>query len=153
MSNTIQPYDASRSGLQRAVRSSDQEDDASRENAKRIDLVQSKSTLGKGDPEQVDSQEKVDQRSPSNIEQGTDTKAKFDSTLGGAIDRPEEVGDNKSLGHINPQQLNGLTQDEQQLIHRYFPESPSLELRLYKPDMSTDRVDPGSVGSRVDLRG
>lgn len=147
MSNTIQPYDASRSGLQRSVRSSDQEDDASRLDSKRIDLVQPKSTLGKGDSEQAENQDKVDQTSakasPASIDPSVGTTTRFVSTEANSIKNP---------GQVNPK-LDGLTQDEQQLIYRYFPESPSLELRLYKPDMSTDKVDPGSVGSRVDLRG
>lgn len=47
----------------------------------------------------------------------------------------------------------GLNQAEQQMIARYFPESPTMSMRLYGSNRSAQHVNPGAVGSRLDLRG
>ncbi len=151
MSNTINPLGASRSNLSRSVQSSDMEEDGGRQDAKRVDLPHAGNPGNKDAADQASARDTVNKtiaHEPSNVaDPGARTAARFDSALGGAINRTAGNGTNQ------PGQLDGLSADEQQLIYRYFPESPSLELRLYKPDMSTNKVDPGSVGSRVDLRG
>lgn len=48
---------------------------------------------------------------------------------------------------------NGLSRTEQQMIDRYFPPAPALTLRLYGPGRATQDVNPGAVGSRLDLKG
>lgn len=153
MSNTINPLGASRSNLSRAVQSSDMEEDGGRQDAKRIDLPHSGNPVNKDAADQASTRDTVNKtitHEPARVaDPGARTAARFDSALGGAIGSVAGNGVNQPVR----QPLDGLTADEQQLIYRYFPESPSLELRLYKPDMSTNKVDPGSVGSRVDLRG
>ncbi|MEM8487685.1 MAG: hypothetical protein AAF564_19190 [Bacteroidota bacterium] len=151
MSNTINPLGASRSNLSRSVQPSDIDEDGGRQDAKRVDLPHAGTQANKDAADQASARDAVNKaltHEPANVaDPGARTAARFGSTLEGAIDRVKG-------NDVNQQQvLDGLSADEQQLIYRYFPASPSLELRLYKPDMSTDKVDPGSVGSRVDLRG
>ncbi len=149
MSNTINPYGASRSDLQRSVQP-ELEDEALRPENKR---TEGRQTPGKTDAELAGTNEKIDPssaRDQANPADASTQSARFDSTLEDAIDKSDasRAGDTKI-----PQKLDGLSSDEQSMIYRYFPESPSLELRLYKQDMSAKKVDPGSVGSRVDIRG
>lgn len=157
MSNTINPFDASRPELQRSIKSSELDDDGLRPDPKKADLSQPDKALSKSVGEEAGNQEKVDPTTVRNqagvTEPGAQTAARFGATLEGAIDRPEEAGHLNPKDARTPQPLEGLSADEQQLIYRYFPESPSLKLRLYKQDMSADKVDPGSVGSRVDIHG
>ncbi len=149
MSNTINPYGASRSDLQRPIQH-ELEDEGLRPENKRAEARQ---TPGKTDAELAGSNENIDPSVAS--DQATSAEAgaqatRFDSTLEDAIDKSDGTrsGDARAA-----QKLDGLSSDEQSMIYRYFPESPSLELRLYKQDMSAKKVDPGSVGSRVDVRG
>ncbi|MEP0548541.1 MAG: hypothetical protein ABJF88_16520 [Rhodothermales bacterium] len=46
---------------------------------------------------------------------------------------------------------SALSADEQQMIDRYFPPQPKLELRLYGPGREAQTVSPGAVGGRLDL--
>jgi hypothetical protein len=46
-----------------------------------------------------------------------------------------------------------LSAAEQQMIDRYFPPSEAMALRLYGPGKSTRTLNPGSLGSRLDLHG
>jgi hypothetical protein len=46
-----------------------------------------------------------------------------------------------------------LTAQEQQMIENNFPERPELSMRLYGRSRGTETVNPGSVGSRLDVRG
>lgn len=46
-----------------------------------------------------------------------------------------------------------LTAQEQQMIDQHFPEKPELAMRLYGPGRNTQTVNPGAVGSRLDVRG
>lgn len=153
MSNTINPLGASRSDLSRSVQASDMEEDGGRQDAKRVDLPHAGTAANKDAAAQAGTRDLVNKTTPREPAQTTDpgahAAARFGPTLEGAIGRVEGNGVNQS----GQQPIDGLSADEQQLIYRYFPASPSLELRLYKPDMSTNKVDPGSVGSRVDLRG
>lgn len=66
----------------------------------------------------------------------------FGAALEGAMDRP-----------AGPVASPDLSPDEQQMILRYFPEAPGLALRIYDQNSSSRKVDPGSLGARVDLRG
>ena len=153
MSNTINPYASSRSDLQRPVTPTEKEDDGQRPDQKKANIAQHGNGLNPSDNDSKTAHEKVEQAAKeeqtTNIDTGART-AGFSNTIGdaGASILSEGVADGSA-----PQPLEGLTPDEQQLIYRYFPESPSLNMRLYKPDMSTNKVDPGSVGSRVDIRG
>lgn len=47
----------------------------------------------------------------------------------------------------------GLSAEEQQMIDRYFPETPSLSMRLYGPGRTAQTLQPNALGSRLDLRG
>ncbi len=47
----------------------------------------------------------------------------------------------------------GLSLPEWQMIQRYFPPSEKLALRLYGPDRSTHTLQPGAIGSQLDVRG
>lgn len=147
MSNTINPYGASRSDMQRSVQP-ELEEEGLRPDAKRTEpghARQKADAALAGPGEKVDQPTAPDQATVS--ESGT-VNARFDATLEGAIDKPDAARDSRAAGA-----LEGLSNDEQKMIYRYFPESPSLKLRLYKQDMSSNKVDPGSIGSRVDLRG
>lgn len=46
-----------------------------------------------------------------------------------------------------------LTAQEQQMIQNNFPERPELSMRLYGPSRGAETVNPGTVGSRLDVRG
>ena len=70
------------------------------------------------------------------------TDAAFGAALDGAMDRA-----------AGADSVVDLTPDEQQMILRYFPESPGLALRLYDQTSTSRKVDPGAIGARVDLRG
>jgi len=47
----------------------------------------------------------------------------------------------------------GLSHDEQQMIRRYFPDTPAMTLRLYGPGRESKNLNPTAIGSRLDLRG
>lgn len=47
----------------------------------------------------------------------------------------------------------GLSLPEWQMIQRYFPPSEKLALRLYGPDRSMHTLQPGALGSQLDVRG
>ena len=49
-----------------------------------------------------------------------------------------------------PQQLS---QNEQQMIERYFPKSEAMTLRLYGINRSTETLNPGALGGHLDIRG
>ncbi len=155
MSNTINPYGASRPELQRTVQSPELDEDGQRQEHKKIDVAQPGNLSSNGEAEIIGGRDKIDQASNQEqlnaAETNTSRASKFGTTLEGVIDRDDDITGN--LESSQSPNLEGLSPAEQQLIYRYFPESPSLELRLYKPDMSTNKVDPGSVGSRVDVRG
>ena len=153
MSNTINPYTTTRAHLQqRPEPNADQEDEPlSGEFARSDKASKAQSSSNSIQANKLDSLEETEKL--NNLQEVDEaTSSTFVNTLEGAIDRKEDI----SLAPDTLQpgaSLPGLSPDEQNMIYRYFPESPSLELRLYKPDMSTNKVDPGSVGSRVDLRG
>ena len=157
MSNTIHPYRASRPDLQqRPLPPNDAEEDNLHVDPQRSDLVKAKSQgLAPESPKAPQhgefrkAQQEV-QATTREIEEASETR--FENALDGAI---EDGSVRVPAAHSAsaPAPLEGLSRAEQQMIHRYFPEAPGLELRLYKPDLSTNKVDPGSVGSRVDLRG
>ncbi len=144
MSNTINSLGASRPNLQRSVQPSELEDDGLRPENKRADATKS-ADAGSAKAQILNAQtaRTPGQEGPALV----GPPDKIDQLI--AREQLDAAGSSQK----NQQNLEGLTPAEQQLIYRYFPESPSLELRLYKPDMSTNKVDPGSVGSRVDLRG
>lgn len=48
---------------------------------------------------------------------------------------------------------SGLSAEEQQMIDRYFPPSEAMALRLYGPGHGARTLNPGSLGSRLDLQG
>lgn len=158
MSNTIHPYSSSRAHLQqRAEPTTDSEDDSLTLEQGKADKA-SKSQSAPGDaqakkPDALEKSELTQLSTVNRLHEAEESAANpFINTLEGAIDRKDDAAirpDNS----LDISSLPGLTVDEQQMIFRYFPKSPSLELRLYKPDMSTNKVDPGSVGSRVDIRG
>ena len=111
--------------------------------------------MSTSDSESAVKHDKIDPASAKELEHNPENTTRvnqgFGNTIGDSLDvKPSAASAGLKEG---PQPLEGLTPDEQQFIYRYFPESPSLQLRLYKPDMSADKVDPGSVGSRVDIRG
>ena len=153
MSNTINPYSTSSAHLQqRAESAAEQEEEmASGELAKTDKKTKSQSQTLNVQAHKNDALEEAEKLGqPQETEESTPNK--FINTLEGAIERKDDVSLSSDISSSTGS-MPGLTMDEQQMIYRYFPESPSLELRLYKPDMSTNKVDPGSVGSRVDLRG
>ncbi|MFQ5571735.1 MAG: hypothetical protein ACE5G0_18800 [Rhodothermales bacterium] len=49
--------------------------------------------------------------------------------------------------------LEGLSGVERQMIERYFPESEAMTLRLYGANRSTQTLNPGAVGGRLDISG
>ena len=153
MSNTINPYSTSRAHLQQRPESAAEQEEEllPGEMAKTDKGARSQNQANNVQGiknEALEEAEKLAQ--PQDVEESAPNK--FINTLEGAIERKEDI----SLASENSavtSSLPGLSMDERQMIYRYFPVSPSLELRLYNPDMSTNKVDPGSVGSRVDLRG
>ena len=48
---------------------------------------------------------------------------------------------------------SALTESEQQMIARQFPNAPKLSMRLYGPDRDAQTVRPSAVGSRLDVQG
>ena len=46
-----------------------------------------------------------------------------------------------------------LTAQEQQMIDQTFPEKPELSMRLYGRSRGTQTVNPGALGSRLDVQG
>ena len=158
MSNIINPYNSSRANLQQRTDPAQEADDET-QNAElnRADRTNRAQLLGHESlakntvtPEVSDS---VTGGVPDLQEVDETSSDRFKQTLEGAFDRKEDVQLRVEDHTLASRPMPGLSVDEQQMIYRYFPESPSLELRLYKPDLSTNKVDPGSIGSRVDLRG
>ncbi len=47
----------------------------------------------------------------------------------------------------------GLSSVEQQMIDRYFPTSETITMRLYGADRSAETINPGAVGSHLDVQG
>jgi hypothetical protein len=47
----------------------------------------------------------------------------------------------------------GLSRVEQQMIERYFPKSETMTLRLYGANRSAQTLNPGAVGTHLDVRG
>lgn len=154
MSNTINPYRASRPDLQqRALHPADHEDENLHIDQQKADASQK--GQGTADGSKTAAAEDLKGASPESLQQLHEKEeaqgVRFEHALEGAIDLDEAA---KSASHARTvAPLEGLSQAEQQMIYRYFPEEPGMELKLYKPDLSTNKVDPGSVGSRVDLRG
>ena len=157
MNNIINPYSSSRTHIQeRAKSTGEAEEELNPAESNKID---SSKVLGNGadihtnKKEQVEESESNQIQPTSKVQEVDETaSAKFINTLEGAIERKDDISLSNEQKNA-PSILPGLTVDEQQMIYRYFPESPNLDLRLYKQDMSTNKVTPGSVGSRVDLRG
>ena len=46
-----------------------------------------------------------------------------------------------------------LSRAEQQMINRYFPESEAMTLRVYGANRNAQTINPGALGSRLDLKG
>ena len=157
MNNIINPYSSSRTHIQeRAKPTNEAEEEPNPVESNKLDSTK---LLGNGTDihattqEPLDDSESLQIHTTSKVQEIEDTsKATFINTLEGAIERKEDASPQHDPKAVQTT-MAGLSQDEQQMIYRYFPESPNLELRLYKQDMSTNKVTPGSVGSRVDLRG
>lgn len=47
----------------------------------------------------------------------------------------------------------GLTATEQQAIDRYFPASEKMTLRVYGADRQSQAINPGALGTRLDISG
>jgi len=47
----------------------------------------------------------------------------------------------------------GLSSVEQQMIDRYFPTSETITMRLYGANRSAETINPGAVGSHLDVQG
>ena len=155
MSNSINPYDASRPELrQRSVLPGDFDEETSHPESKTTDPARQRSQASPDASTSLAGRETVDS-APASITPDVDEAIghRFGTTLEGAIERTEVQPSEATRAGNQPPKLEGLSSDEQNMIYRYFPESPTLALKLYKPDLSTNKVDPGSVGSRVDLRG
>ena len=52
-----------------------------------------------------------------------------------------------------PARSGQLSQVEQQMIERYFPKTEAMTLRLYGINRGTETLNPGAVGSHLDIRG
>ena len=48
---------------------------------------------------------------------------------------------------------DGLSPVEQQMIDRYFPASEAMTMRLYGANRGAETINPGAVGSHLDVRG
>lgn len=46
-----------------------------------------------------------------------------------------------------------LTAEESGMIDRYFPANEEMSLRIYGPGNKPANLNPGGIGSRLDLRG
>ena len=157
MSNTINPYTSTRAPLQQRTEPAPEAEDESQTELTRSEVARTH-TQSQDVPalrtEPLDEPESASHNAQSRPQAPDEASAsRFQNTLEGVIDRTEDSTTNQDAISNSTSVLPGLSVDEQQMIYRYFPESPRLELRLYKPDLSTDKVDPGSIGSRVDLRG
>ncbi len=47
----------------------------------------------------------------------------------------------------------GLNSVEKQMIDRYFPTSETITMRLYGANRSAETINPGAVGSHLDVQG
>ena len=52
-----------------------------------------------------------------------------------------------------PLGASGLDLVEQEVISHYFPDSPNMSMRLYGPNSLERTVNPGAVGTHLDMRG
>ncbi len=50
-------------------------------------------------------------------------------------------------------QPEGVTQEEWRWIQRHFPPSEKLTLRLYGPNRTLQTLQPGTLGSQLDIKG
>lgn len=64
----------------------------------------------------------------------------------GASRQPEQATDRIRLG-------SDLSEAEAGMIGNQFPDSERMRLRLYGPGSHASSVEPGSRGSRLDLKG
>ncbi len=46
-----------------------------------------------------------------------------------------------------------LSEAEDRMIRRYFPESPGMKLKLYGPGQHQRSIQPNALGQRIDLKG
>lgn len=46
-----------------------------------------------------------------------------------------------------------LSAAEREMIQRKFPQDPDLSMRLYGPNRSTQKVNPGVLGQNLDVSG
>ena len=157
MNNIINPYSSSRTHIQERTKSkNDAEDERIPSESNKIDpnkLITNSAEIKTAPNESLGESHPLPLQPASKVTEVEEPAvSRFINTLDGALDNKEELSIQTDRA-ITPAALPGLSADEQQMIYRYFPESPSLELRLYKQDMSTNRVTPRSVGSRVDIRG
>ena len=157
MNNIINPYTSSRTHVQEHGTSKNEaEEELNPSESNKIDsskLPGNGTDIPTNKKEHLDDVGALQAQNTSKVQEPEGPSASsFINALEGVIERKEEVSLQADNRVANPT-LPGLNADEQQMIYRYFPESPNLELRLYKQDMSTNKVIPGSVGSRVDLRG
>lgn len=70
--------------------------------------------------------------------------------------KSSEVRSQKAVaakGALESSKVNGLTAGETQMINRYFPASETMSLRLYGANRSTQTLNPGAVGTRLDISG
>ena len=146
MSNTINPFNPSGSNIpQRPIQQASGEEESLHIEPAKTDAARQRSASN------------TESQSASGKDLNTATEEtganRFGTTLDGALETRDIHAPEAGRAAKQPPTLEGLSAEEQNMIYRYFPESPSLELRLYKSDLSTNKVDPGSVGSRVDLRG
>lgn len=154
MTNIINPYSSSRTPLQGSTKSkSEAEEELHPVESTKADSVKLAGNSLDINAARTDSTDKADisqLHSTSKVQDiDAPSSTPFDNTLAGAVENTEEVSHQNAVNTHIP----GLSTDEQRMIYRYFPESPNLEVRIYKQDMSTNKVTPGSVGSRVDIRG
>lgn len=52
-----------------------------------------------------------------------------------------------------PSGAGGLEPAEQEMINHYFPTSRAMSMRLYGPNGQSHTVNPGALGTRMDLQG
>ncbi|HET6568460.1 MAG TPA: hypothetical protein VFG50_10885 [Rhodothermales bacterium] len=69
---------------------------------------------------------------------------------GAAAQAPEQTASSRPAEKTSHPQLS---QDEQQMIDRYFPASESMSMRLYGPGQASRTLNASKLGGRLDVQG
>ncbi len=70
-----------------------------------------------------------------------------------AAAQPAPAAAQSAPAAARPAEAKGLSAEENAMIQRYFPDSPSMSLRVYGANRSASAVSPVGLGRRLDVQG